>query len=124
MWSNIQQSETGRPLFNLYMNLCVWSIPSDIAMLVLEKCTKENKDRDDIAFTMTFDYEFVEDFYTGTRKEPVGASNQIFGNTGTDSGDVYLGEDEDGEGVELQEVVTQTDGGKKTLQREKAGTKK
>lgn len=92
-------------------------------MLVLEKCTKENKDRDDIAFTMTFDYEFVEDFYTGTRKEPVGASNQIFGNTGTDSA-IYLGEDEDGEGVELQDFATETDGGKKTLQREKAGTKK
>jgi len=29
----------------------------------------------------------------------------------------------DGEEVELQEVVTQTDGGKKTLQRDKAGTK-
>ena len=96
-----------------------WSIPSDIAMLVLEKCTKENKDRDDIAFTMTFDYEFVEDFYTGTKKEPVGASNQIFGNAVTDSA-IYLGEDE----VELQDFATETDGGKKTLQREKAGTKK
>lgn len=100
-----------------------WSIPSDIAMLVLEKCTKENKDRDDIAFTMTFDYEFVEDFYTGTKKEPVGAFNQIFGNAGTDLADVYLEEDKDVEEVELQEVVTQTDSGKKTLQREKADTK-
>ena len=100
-----------------------WSIPTDIAMLVLEKCTKEDKDRDDITFAMTFDYEFVEDFYTGTKKEPAGASNQIFGNADTDSADVYLGEDEDGGDVELQEVVTQTDGGKKTLQRDKAGTK-
>ena len=30
----------------------------DIAMLVLEKCTEERNDRDDVSFEMTFDYEF------------------------------------------------------------------
>ena len=36
---------------------------ADIALVVLDKCTREINDRDDVHFEMEFDYEFVEDFY-------------------------------------------------------------
>ena len=36
---------------------------ADLAQLVLDKCTHEKNDRDDVGFQMSFDYEFVEDFY-------------------------------------------------------------
>lgn len=93
---------------------------TDIAMLVLEKCTKEKNDRDDINFAMSFDYEFVEDFHM--KEEPLGASNEIFSNMETDSADVYFGED-DVEGLELRQVVTHTDTGKRTKLRNTTGTK-
>ena len=92
-------------------------------MLVLQKCTMEKNDRDDVTFEMSFDYEFVEDFHKDVKKEPSAASNKTFGDSETDSANVSLGEDEEVDAVQLEEVVTHTDGGKRTVLRDKPDTK-
>ena len=83
--------------------------------MVLDKCTEENFDRDDVHFTMKFDYEFVEDFYVErpdqpTSSEPTTTStaNVVFRGNGKGSLDSIPGEvkekgEEEGE-VELKEV--------------------
>ena len=86
---------------------------ADIALVVLDKCTEENFDRDDVHFTMKFDYEFVEDFYVErpdqpTSTEPTATTNVVFRGNGKGSLDSIPGEaKERGEGegeVELKEV--------------------
>ena len=82
---------------------------ADIALVVLDKCTVEKKDRDDVNFEMSFDYEFVEDFCSDSRETtPTSATNRV------SSGSVGRGRGEEGvpgvrgggvtEGVELREV--------------------
>lgn len=85
----------------------------DIALVVLDKCTEENFDRDDVHFTMKFDYEFVEDFYVERPKQPTSSqpttiTNVVFRGNGKGSLDSIPGEEkergeEEGE-VELKEV--------------------
>ena len=94
----------------------------DIAMLVLEKCTEERNDRDDVSFEMTFDYEFVEDFYVDRSTEhkttPTNATNVVF--NGTRSGSLQGRRNGDGEYgetavVELREVKVMVDGERKSV---------
>ena len=54
-----------------YLNLHIANLlhcDADIALVVLDKCTVEKKDRDDVNFEMSFDYEFVEDFCSDSRE--------------------------------------------------------
>jgi len=44
-------------------------------MLVLQKCTVEKNDCDNVTFEISFDYEFVEDFHKDVKKETSAASN-------------------------------------------------
>ena len=50
---------------------------------MIEKCTVEKNDRDDVSFEMSFDYEFVEDFYVDRSNQEkttptINATNVIF----------------------------------------------
>lgn len=112
---------------NVLFNSCISTWPglflTDIAMLVLEKCTTEDNDRDDTTFAMSFNYEFVEDFHMDMKREPAGASNEIFSNAETDSADAFGGEEGEVDGVELKEVVTHTDGGKRIVLRDTTSSK-
>lgn len=61
--------------FSLCCLYCYWSlsfslhVPSDIAYTVLQNCTTEVGDLGEPDFTLTFDYEFVEDFRDSSEAE-------------------------------------------------------
>ena len=103
-------------------------IPVDIALLVMDKCTKEKNDRDDVSFQMSFDYEFVEDFYVerpaedNTTPPPIGGvANVRFSGSGRGSWVGVPGKREEGEVVELRDVTVLEDG--KTEKEEESGVK-
>ena len=105
---------------NVHVHVHVHYVPTlytDIALLVLEKCTEEKNDRDDANFEMLFDYEFVEDFYVGDRdKSPrqlssqrrTGTTNALVSGSGGGSVESLPGTGKGEEGkkaeVELKEV--------------------
>lgn len=89
----------------------------DIALVVLDKCTEERFDRDDVSFEMKFDYEFVEDFYNKRlhqppSSQPTATAKVVFRGSGKGSLDSIPGEvkesgEREGE-VELKEVKVVT----------------
>ena len=109
--------------------VCYYALLStDIALLVMDKCTQEKNDRDDVSFEMSFDYEFVEDFYieqpgtTPTATPTSTVSNVLFSRGGRESREAMVaGEGEREEGViELRDVKI-VEEGKKEDEKEEAG---
>ena len=85
---------------------------------MLDKCTAEKNDRDDVSFEMSFDYEFVEDFFVEKQAEdetmpPAGVPNVRFsGGSRREGVPGVRGEREDGETavVELTDVTVVEEG--------------
>ena len=86
---------------------------------MLEKCTEERNDRDDVNFEMFFDYEFVEDFYVDRSGErQANATNVVFREAGRSgsldrvpgAGRGEEGGDGETAAVELREVAVVVDG--------------
>ena len=96
-----------------------WFSPTDIALLVMDKCTQEKSDRDDVSFEISFDYEFVEDFYverptqqqtTPTATPTNNIPNVFFSGGGRGLREGEVGGGEETEVVELRDVTVVEEG--------------